>query len=48
MNFPLAPAEADESLVDRGSAACPGVVENEANRRFFSLQIAASAIHSAL
>jgi hypothetical protein len=48
VNFPLAPAYADESLVDRGGAARPAVVENEANKRFFCLQIGASVIHSGL
>ena len=48
MNFPLAPAKADESLVDRGGTTRPHVVENGANGCFFCLQIAASAIHSGL
>jgi hypothetical protein len=48
VNFPHTPAEADESLVDRGEGACADVVENDANVRFFCLQIAAPAIHSGL
>ena len=48
MNFPLAPAEADGSYVDRRQATRAGAVENGANRRFFSLQIRRAAIHSGL
>ena len=48
MNFPLAPAEADASYVDRGVAARAAAVENAANRRSFSLQIERAAIHNGL
>ena len=48
MNFPLAPAEADASHVDRAVAAHAAAVENAANRRSLPLQIRRAAIHSGL
>jgi hypothetical protein len=48
VNFPLAPAEADASCVDRAVAARAAAVENAANRRSFALQICRVAIHSGL
>ena len=48
MNFPLAPAEPDESLVDSGAGPSPAAVENGPNARSFCLQIGVAGTHSEL